>query len=161
MNSIPCNVATNVFQAQDHSPKLRGLFKLIDLATEWFIHFRNCDFEAVKATRTIFPFKNRPNFISSHLPPYRSSWILLSEHYEMPKMKHLIVKDTVFVFQLNGRIVGKLKVQNDCIGLCLDQEFELNAGEALVFNARMWNFYYRSMADDNLTVTFIQEIEID
>lgn len=165
MDSIPCNAVSNLFQTHIQSPKLRGLFRQIDLnvTPEWFIHFRSCDFDAVKATRLIFPYKHRPKFISPHLPPYRSSWILLSQNYGMPSTKRLILKDTVFVLQLSGRIVGELKIRSDCRGICLDQEFELNAGEALVLNARMWDFYYRSMSDSdtNLSVTFIEEIEVD
>lgn len=164
MNSIPCNVASNLFQTQNRAPKLRGLFRQIDLhvSSEWFLHFRNCDFDAVKASRTIMPYKIRPRIISPHLPPYRSSWILLSENYDMSNAKQLMVKDTVFVFQLSGRTIGELKAVGDCHNVCLDQEFELNAGESLVFNARMWNFFYRTaMSDSKPIVSFIQEMEID
>lgn len=163
MNTIPCNVATNLFQTQRRLPKLRGLFRQIDLAvsSEWFLHFRNCDFDAVKASRTIMPYTIRPSIIS-HLPPYRTSWILLSENYVMTNAKRLMVKDTVFVFQLSGRIIGELKAEGDCHNICLDQEFELNAGETLIFNAKMWNFFFRTvMSDSKPMVSFIQEIEID
>lgn len=164
MNSVPCNVASNLFQTQNRSPKLRGLFRQIDLSvsSEWFLHFRNCDFDAVKASRTIIPHKIRPRILSPHLSPYRFSWILLSENYDMPNAKRLIVMNTVFVFQLSGRIIGELKTVDDCHNICSNQEFELNAGESLVFNARMWNFFYRTaVSDSKPIVSFIQEIEID
>lgn len=80
----------------------------------------------------------------------------------MTTEKRLPVKDLVIVLQLNGQMSGRLTVQMDCKDLCSDQLFELNAGEALVFNAQMWNFYYRNIySHANLTITFIQEIHAD
>lgn len=162
--SIPCNVGTNLVQIRSETPKLHYLLRQIEKIESkgWFLHFRNCDFDAVKASRATFPLKNRPYFISSHLPPFHSSWILLSKHYEMSVKKRLPLKDLVIVLQLNGQITGQLTVQNDCKNICSDQEFKLNTGEALVFNAQMWNFYYHNInSQSNLTITFIQEIHAD
>lgn len=162
--STPCNVGTNLVQIRDDTPKLQYLLRQSGKMESkgWFLHFRNCDFEAVKASRATFPLINRPYFISAHLPPFHTSWILLSKQYEMPVEKRLPVKDLVIVLQLNGQILGRLTAQRHCAGLCSDQEFELNAGEALVFNAKMWNFYYRNInLQSNLTITFIQEIHAD
>lgn len=165
--SIPCNIGTNLIQIRNEPPKLQHLLRQTtkideDPSEGWFLHFRNCDFEAVKASRATFPLKNRPYFISSHLPPFHTSWILLSKHYEMTAEKRLPLKDLVIVLQLSGQISGRLTVQKDCKDICSDQEFELNAGEALVFNAQMWNFYYRnSKIQAIFTITFIQEIHAD
>ncbi|XP_055299919.1 uncharacterized protein LOC129567275 [Sitodiplosis mosellana] len=162
--STPCNIGTNLVQIRDDSPKLQYLLRQTGKVESkgWFLHFRNCDFEAVKASRATFSLKNRPYFISSHLPPFHTSWIILSKHYGMPIEKRLPVKDLVIVLQLNGQISGRLTTLRHCKDFCLDHNFELNAGEALVFNAQMWNFYYRNIdLQANLTITFIQEIHAD
>lgn len=170
LHSKPCNIGTNLMQIHDKNPKLNHLLKQMQKISvkspasqkEWFLHFRNCEFAAVKASRAIFPLKNRPYFLSTHLPPFHSSWLLLSKNYEIPAEKRLLVKDLVFVFQLSGRITGRLTVQKPCIDLCSDLKYQLNEGETLIFNAQMWNFYFHNiLSQTKLTITFIQEIQLD
>lgn len=164
--SEPCNVVTNLLQTRNKIPNLQKLLRQIKniKPNEWFLHFRNCDFEAVKASRSMFPLNHRPYFMSSHLPPFHSSWILLSNHYKMMHERYLPLKDLVFVFQLSGQIFGRLDVQRNCNEFCTDHEFHLKAGESLLFNAEMWNFYYynKDLIDlqTNLITTFIQEIQM-
>lgn len=162
--STPCNVGTNLLQIRDDTPKLQYLLRQTRKMESkgWFLYFRNCEFEAVKASRATFSLKNRPYFISAHLPPFHTSWILLSKQFEMSVEKRVPVKDLVIVLQLNGQILGRLAAQSNCKEFCSDQEYELNAGEALVFNSKMWKFYYRNInLQSNLTITFIQEIHAD
>lgn len=164
--SIPCNIGTNLMQVRNvNAPKLQYLLRQTSKIAKkgWFLHFRNCDFNAVKSSRLIFPHKNRPYFISSHLPPFHTSWIILSQHYEISTEKRLPVKDLVIVFQLSGTLTGRLGVHSDCKEFCSDQTFKLNAGESLVFNAQMWDFYYihNIYSHANLTITKIQEIQLE
>ncbi|XP_031634291.1 uncharacterized protein LOC116347716 [Contarinia nasturtii] len=165
-NSIPCNIGTNLLQVRSgNSPKLQHLLRQMSKIDSkgWFLHFRNCDFDAVKSSRLIFPLKHRPYFISSHLPPFHTSWILLSKHYNISTEKHLPVKDLVIVLQMSGTLSGRLTVRRDCKEICSDQMLKLNAGESLVFNAQMWDFYYIHNINShaNLTITTIHEIQID
>lgn len=167
MDSIPCNFVSNALQTQNNPLTLRKIIRqmeIIDSNTDdgWFLHFRNCEFEAIKATRAIVSIKKRPYYMSSHLPPFRSSWILMSHNCEMAAMKNLMVKDFVIVLQLRGEIAGRLVAQEACKGFCKGQEFQLRAGEALLFMASMWNFLYKPIADATdlkQTITFIQEID--
>lgn len=159
-DSIPCNVATNLLQIRNKSPNLRQLLRQTALLNSpWFLHFRNCEFGAVKASRGVFPLSNRPYFLSSHFPPFHSSWFLLSKQFEMASEKQLPVNDLVLVFQLSGHLSGTLTPQN-CNEICAHLKFELNEGETLLFNAQMWNFYYRNTINSqtNLTIIFIEEI---
>lgn len=166
--SIPCNTVTNLLQNRNEQPNLNRLLeqtKKVGTKIEWFLHFRNCEFEAVKASRGIFSQKHHPYFMSNHLPPFHSSWILISNQYNILNEKHLPVKDLVFVFQLKGKLTGRLVVQKKCEVFCANQDFQLNAGETLIFNADMWDFFYYDITSnshpESLAVTFIQEIRAD
>lgn len=162
--SIPCNIATNLLQLRNGHPRLRSILQQIPNldSVGWFLHFRNCEFDAVKASRAIFSHQNRPYFLSSHLPPFHSSWLMLSKNYEIPHEKRLPLTDLVMVHQLNGGIIGRLTVPKECANICSDLEFKLNAGETLVFNAQMWQLYYANInLHANLTITFIREILAD
>lgn len=166
-HSIPCNIVTNLLQIRNEYPNLKHLFEQIKTIgmKEWFLHFRNCEFQAVKESRGIFPHKYRPYYMSNHLPPFHSSWILISNQHNLFNEIHLPVKDFVFVFQLRGKLIGRLLVQKKCEFLCASHDFQLNAGEALIFNAEMWDFYYNKNISEphskSLEITFIQEIRVD
>lgn len=163
--SFPCNTLTNLLQIRNEQWNLNRLLdQTKKIGTkEWFLHFRNCEFNAVKSSRAILPQNNIPYFMSNHLPPFYSSWILLSNQSQLMNEKRLPIKDLVFVFQLKGKLAGRLVVQKRCSFLCVNQDFQLNTGEALIFNAEMWDFFYHSIATDSepLAVTFIQEIRTD
>lgn len=165
--SIPCNTVTNLLQIRNEQPNLKRLLEQTNKidAKEWFLHFRNCEFEAVKASRAIFPQKHHPYFMSNHLPPFHSSWILLSNQYNILNEKGLPVKDLVFVFQLKGMLAGRLAIHKKCEVFCANQDFQLNAGETLIFNAEMWDFFYNDIISnshtESLAVTFIQEVRAD
>lgn len=165
--SIPCNTVTNLLQIRNEQLNLNRLLDQTKKVgtKEWFLHFRNCEFDAVKGSRAIFPQKYNPYFMSNHLPPFHSSWILISNQSQLLNEKRLPVKDLVFVFQLKGELAGRLIVQKKCTFSCANQHFRLNAGEALIFNAEMWDFFYHNTSSESnsesLAVTFIQEIRTD
>lgn len=162
--SIPCNIGTNLLKIRNGSPKLQTLLRQSSKlgSKGWFLHFRNCDFDAVKASRAIIATQNRPYFLSTHLPPFHFSWLLLSQNFETKIAKRLPLNDLAIVLQLSGKLKGRLTVPKECKTICSDLEFKLNAGEALVFNAQLWKFYYHNInLQANLTITFIQEIQTD
>lgn len=165
--SIPCNTVTNLLQIRDDQLNLNRLLDQTKKvgAKEWFLHFRNCEFDAVKGSRAIFPQKYHPYFMSNHLPPFHSSWLLISSQPQLLNEKRLPLKDLVFVLQLKGKLAGRLAVQKKCTFACADQDFRLNAGEALIFNAEMWDFSYHNITpesnSESLAATFIQEIRTD
>lgn len=174
MESVPCNLETNLLW---HSTgNIRKLFKQVHNTpeiTSWFLHFRNCQFSAVKASRTIFGHTQKPYYLSSHLPPFYSSWILISQNYDVSKKwKQLKVRGLVMVLQLSGSIECIVEARSACFEECGQYKITLLTGEALIFMDRMWDFHYRPLsisaknADDwkfdyknETSITFIKEIE--
>lgn len=173
MSAEPCNFASNLLAKSTTVKKLIQQAERLKLDEKWFFHFRNCRFESVKASRAIIPYNQRPHFLSNHLPPFRSSWILVSHQYEMTPtadigsdfdirvMKQLNVRDLVIVMQLQGEIYGRLAVNAICSNKCADHSIRLVAGQSIVFTARFWNFFYEPVAAADDAVTFITEYEWD
>lgn len=181
MRSEPCNVASNLLAKSATVQKIIRQAERFMSHEEWFFHFRNCESDAIKASRIIVPYHRRPYYLPNHLPPFRSSWILASHQYEtastfdsrksnanfdpkMHAMKQLNVRDLVIVMQLQGEIIGRLEVNTVCADYCTDHTFRLIAGQSIVFSARFWNLYYEPIAtvdDDqhNYAITFITEFE--
>lgn len=173
MASEPCNIASNLLAKGTTVRKIIKQVERLKSNEKWFFHFRNCHFDSVKSSRLIIPYHRRPYYMPSHLPPFRSSWILVSHQYEMARtetdtefrtMKHLNVRDLVIVMQLQGEINGRLTVTTACTDYCADHTFRLAAGESIMFVARFWNFYYKPIAagdkdEPNLAITFITEFE--
>lgn len=171
MDSEPCNIETNLLTDSRPYRKLRKLFQQMTNVPEipsWFLNFRNCQFSAVKSSRAIFGQKEKPYFLLSHLKPFYSSWILLSQRYEMAKKwKRLNVRDLVVVLQLSGSIECIIEAKSPCFDECGQHKIKLLPGQALLFMDRIWDFYYRPSSDfegdeanrRQLSVTFIQEIE--
>lgn len=160
--SRPCNIITNSLI----SPRTLGqLLKQIDLIADnekWFFQLRNCEFDAIKASRAIIPIEARPQFLSQHLPPFRSSWILASQNYEMKANRPLNLRHLVVVLQLSGTITGHLQPNEVCLSNCIDLEYQLNEGESMIFSSDMWSFSYRALNEENydrIISTLIQEIE--
>lgn len=176
MTSEPCNVASNLLAKSEKLQKIIRQTERLESQEKWFFHFRNCQFKSVKASRVIIPYNRRPSYLPSHLPPFRSSWILVSHQYEIASksgtafefeigtMKQLNVRDLVMVMQLQGEIYGRLAVNTVCTDHCIDHTFRLTAGQSIVFVAHFWSFYYQPIAvtDDvehHLAITFIIEYE--
>lgn len=154
----PCNVLTNMMMRPYHS--LNSLLQLASTTDHWFIHFRNCEFEAVKWSRTIV---ERPYYLSLHLNPFEFSWIILSKNYtRMQHYKMLDIRRVGLVMQLYGRIEILLKPINECVDFCQTHAIILDAGQALLFTTELWQFSYKLTGDnqrDTWTTTFIQEID--
>lgn len=172
MAAEPCNVASNLLAKS--ATTVRQIIRQTEQMApheKWFFHFRNCQFESVKASRGIIPYHQRPHYLPNHLPPFRSSWILVSHQYEkksaherIHEMKQLNVRDSVVVMQLQGEIHGRLEVNALCSEPCVDHTIRLTTGQSLVFAARFWNFYYEPIAVPDgdavdFAVTFIAEFE--
>ncbi|XP_055918326.1 uncharacterized protein LOC129950409 [Eupeodes corollae] len=155
LNSLPCNIETNLLMKHFFSIET-ALGKISEsLPTdEWFLQFRNCKFDAVKASRK---FIKRPYYYPLHFEPFYSSWILMSNNYKAAG-KELILQGLVFVQQLSGEISITLIPKSPCEKLCLEIEFVLMAGEGLVFSTDLWSFMYKPVGTLN-TVSTIMEID--
>ncbi|XP_063709065.1 uncharacterized protein LOC134837613 [Culicoides brevitarsis] len=150
--SHPCELQTNLlFKSTD----LRTLLHLASQATEYFLHFRNCDFEAVKASRS---FIRKPYFYSPHLEPPYTSWILMSQNYPQNSYKSLSFLNLVIVQQLQGILEATIEAKDACFEVCGRHHVQLAAGEALVLMSKLWSFKYLPASDvKNLSVTVVTE----
>lgn len=160
--SKPCNVLSNLLSNPRSAEQLLKQLEYLQQDEKWFFHFRNCDFDAIKASRAIIPFEARPQYLSQHLPPFRSSWILASRNYDMKAAKRLNLRRLAVVVQLSGELTGTLGPHEVCAESCNELRYHLAEGEALIFSSEMWSFSYRSHneAEENyLIATLIQEIE--
>lgn len=159
-NAIPCNTLTNLHSS---TVKIKHLLNRIErgILNEWILQIRLCDFESVKATRSIFRIGHRPYYIPSYWPPFKSSWLLLSHQYEMSTMNQLPVDGVVIVLQLKGTLNGRLEVRAPCVERCFDQQFQLVEGESLLFTSELWNLVYNFIPQNEGTITFIQEIDLN
>lgn len=156
VHSKPCELQTNLM-----------LYKLIDLKTlfqladenietgtdQWFLHFRNCDFEAVKASRAIIP---KPYFYSPHLEPPYTSWLILSQNYNHGGYKDLSLLNMVIIQQLNGVLDILIEAKDACLDVCGTHQVQIVEGEALVLMSKLWNIKYLPSAKD-LSVTVVTE----
>lgn len=160
-HTTPCNCETNLLSTR--TAKLGLLLNRIGhgFLQNWMLHFRLCEFAAIKASRAILPTSNRPYFIPAYWPPFKSSWLLLSHRYEAPTMKTMPLNGFVIVLQLKGTLYGRLELAHACIESCAEQAFQLAEGEALLFTSDVWKMRYSLDAPNDGTITFIQEIEFN
>lgn len=160
-HTIPCNCHTNLHSSR--ALKLDILLDRIDrgLFDKWILQFRLCEFAAIKASRGIFSLANRPYFIPSYWPPFKSSWLLLSHRYDATTMRTMPFDGLVIVLQLKGTLYGRLEMHGNCIDSCAGQEFRLDDGEALLFASSVWKMWYHFDGGNDETITFIQEIEFN
>jgi hypothetical protein len=156
MRSQPCELQTSLMISQYGERKLKILFEIMQ-KTKWedkyFLHFRNCEFDAVKETRLL---TKRPYFYPAHLEPAYSSWILVSQNYENRKSKELNFKGLIIVLQLENTLLIQLSPIADCEEQCVSHEILVNEGEALVFTSDLWNFVYFT-SEGELSITYITE----
>lgn len=154
IDSNPCNLQTSLVTGS-HYTNLDELLELTNGSAEWFIHFRNCDFSAVKASRAL---EQRPAFLRSH-KPFSSSWIIISSNYKVTKPKKLLVKHLVVVTQIFGSIDVLIAPKNGCKDDCNDFLLPLEPGYTIVFSAELWDFFYFP-SDEGEAFTLLREYEL-
>lgn len=165
VNSIPCDVQTNILTAS--STSLNRIFDQtianLQSNSQWFLAFRNCDFAATKSTRPLWP---RPSFVPLHLRPHHTNWLVIASEYPAVDLKTLELRGLVMVAQLTGRRVFQLMgVGAKCARICQTLTIELWAGETLVFLADKWRVRYevseRFKGDGDFSVTYVAEFDWD
>lgn len=156
MHSKPCELQTNLIFYKKSD--LTTIFQIIEENIErendeWFLHFRNCEFEAIKVSRAFIP---KPYYYSSHLEPPYTSWILLSQNYNHHEYKHLSLLNMVIVQQLIGTLDITIEAKDACYDVCGSHHIQIFEGEALVLMSRLWNFKYLPSSKD-LSVSVMTE----
>lgn len=156
VDSNPCNLQTNLVTGMQYR-NLNEIFELIESSWDgWFLHYRNCDFSAVKASRALH---KQPAFLTTHLKPFSSSWILVSNSYKTSKPKKLLVKHLVVVKQIVGSLDVVIAPKTECKDFCIDFELHLEVGDSVVFSAELWDFSYFPSRDGE-AATSLREYEL-
>lgn len=139
--SYPCKLSSNILSNEETA--LEILKKSLDFQ-EYFLHFQNCNFDAVKHFRRFF---KKPEYLKQ-LSPVQYSWVLASKFYNVfnSKFKPVYLSDKVaLVLQLFGENFFRLKPY-DCGNDCPDLEVHLKAGEAMIVTS-VWNIEYLPNAE--------------
>ncbi|XP_059619517.1 uncharacterized protein LOC132263644 [Phlebotomus argentipes] len=158
MASTPCEMSSNLIVH-----RLANLQELVERVQRaegksWFFHIRNCDLNAVKASRLI---ASRPSFFPPHLEPAYSSWILMSRQYDHPAPKEITLEGIILVRQLQGRGLFRISGRSACLEECGQYTVELKSGEALLFTTDLWELSYFPSDSVKKSVTFITETHFE
>lgn len=155
IESNPCDIQSNLMFG-----KYSTLEDILDLSyrshenDSWFLHFQNCDFEAVKKSRLII---EKPKYLSFHLEPFQVSWILMSQFYES-KWKKLKVTGLILIMQLQGDGEFLLEAKEPCNQFCGDHHLMIRESEAIFFLTDLWHLYYRPPGLEK-SISFITETD--
>ncbi|CAG5103979.1 Protein of unknown function [Cotesia congregata] len=150
METVPCSLTSNLrtgssdlaaFLRRVHSPEV----------AKWFVHWQNCDINAVKALRKYY---QRPYFLSSTVSPAHFNWVLMSSDYNSPSYKRVeLDSGLIALAQLRGATQLRLTPINPCNSSCPELIADLHRGEMLVFTNLMWNLEYAPMRGlDNIAI---------
>lgn len=140
-DSVPCILQTNLRTGKQPADLDNLLTKITNIQIpNWFVHFQNCDLQAVKSLRVLAP---RPYFLSPHVPPAHFNWLLMSNKYSAPRFKQLELDTGLIILsQLKGSTLVQLTPRHPCEELCPSLAFDLRESETLVLANSMWNFEY-------------------
>lgn len=139
MDTVPCVLISNI---RTGSNDLLAFLKRIQSPStdKWFVHWQNCDINAVKALRK---FYQRPYFLSTSVAPAHFNWVLMSSDYKTNLYKQVeLDSGLIMLAQLRGSISFKLTPHSPCNVTCSDLTGTLEEGEMLVFTNEIWAFEY-------------------
>nr|XP_022899734.1 uncharacterized protein LOC111413109 isoform X2 [Onthophagus taurus] len=144
--SYPCKFSSNLYFKDDTLSESLKNYKNHRI---YFMHFQNCQYDAVKAMRKYFP---RPNFLVPEIYPTQYSWLVKSKNYKIEKYKELFFDDSIIIVgQLEGGVEVMLHPET-CENDCPTLKINLIKGEVLIFT-NFWRFAYLPNGDgDNLQV---------
>ncbi|XP_011693798.1 PREDICTED: uncharacterized protein LOC108783363 [Cyphomyrmex costatus] len=150
METVPCALTSNLrtgssdlaaFLRRVHAPEV----------AKWFVHWQNCDINAVKVLRKYY---QRPYFLSSTVSPAHFNWVLMSSDYNSPSYKKVeLDSGLIALAQLRGATQLRLTPINPCNSSCPELIADLHQGEMLVFTNVMWTLEYAPMRGlDNIAI---------
>ncbi|KAB0791497.1 hypothetical protein PPYR_03297 [Photinus pyralis] len=145
--STPCKLSTNV---RTGTPTVKTLVDKLDDFERYFLHFQNCDFEAVKAFRRYAP---KPAVLPARLSPTKYSWLLMSRDYNVTNYKTVqLVEPIALVGQMVGSNYFSLRPRMNCEEHCPVIEVALEEGEVLLLSS-MYDLFYRPFPEgENVAV---------
>ncbi|CAG9770056.1 unnamed protein product [Ceutorhynchus assimilis] len=142
--SIPCNLFTNVYNSKKGDIDLLSLFEKRKYFDNFFMHFQNCDLEAMKVFRN---FTYRPSILPDELSPVTYNWLIWNKNYNAPNYKRLnLIEKTTVVGQLFGNTRLRLVPRKNCENVCEVLKGILPAGHFLIVTS-LWDLEYLAEGD--------------
>lgn len=138
METVPCSFISNL---RTGSSDLAAFLRRVDSpeVAKWFVHWQNCDINAVKALRKYY---QRPYFLSSTVSPAHFNWVLMSSDYSSPSYKKVeLDSGLIALAQLRGATQLRLTPINPCNSSCPELIADLHRGEMRMF------YFYRFYLD--------------
>jgi len=150
-NSVPCNFFSNF-----HNPKkspgasLKEIFTKKHNFDSFFLHFQNCDLEAMKILRN---FTYRPWAVPEEIAPVTYNWLIWNRKYNPVKYKKLeLIEKYALIGQMFGSTQLKLVPRKNCKDKCDVIEGVLPSGYTLMFTS-LWDIEYLPRGStDNMAV---------
>lgn len=150
-NSVPCNFFSNF-----HNPKkspgasLKEVFTKKHNFDSFFLHFQNCDLEAMKVLRN---FTYRPWVVPEEIAPVTYNWLIWNRKYNPVKYKKLeLIEKYALIGQMLGSTQLKLVPRKNCKDKCDVIEGVLPSGYILMFTS-LWDIEYLPRGStDNMAV---------
>lgn len=135
METVPCALTSNLrtgssdlaaFLRRVHAPEV----------AKWFVHWQNCDINAVKVLRKYY---QRPYFLSSTVSPAHFNWVLMSSDYNSPSYKKVeLDSGLIALAQLRGATQLRLTPINPCNSSCPELVADLHQGEMREYLRNMY-----------------------
>lgn len=147
-HSYPCKLSTNLHKGDEELRMI--LAKTTEQFERYFIHFQNCEWQAVKQFRVFAP---RPWFLYREIAPIQYSWLLINRNYNVTRFKRIELKENIaVVVQVLGGTILRLSPQAECQFDCYTLDIELKENEAVVLTS-LWNLEYKPVAEgENVAV---------
>ncbi|XP_018571189.1 uncharacterized protein LOC108910916 isoform X2 [Anoplophora glabripennis] len=135
--SYPCRLSTSIHRGSSMAGQLLEKVKSFD---EFFLHFQNCDLEAMRVFRR---FTYRPKFLPPTYSPVLYNWLVWNKDYNTTNYKPIDLVERVSIFsQLFGWSYVRLTPRLNCKDVCPELNIALSGGESLVFT-NLWDLEYR------------------
>lgn len=134
--SYPCKLSTNIIKDFSY---LGEVLERVSVFDEFYLHFQNCDLEAMRRMRK---YTYRPEVIPKNFSPTIYNWLIWNKSYNVTNFKPLELVEKLGVF---GQIMGTTKIQlvpKYCESVCPIMSILLYGGEALIFTDA-WDLEYR------------------
>lgn len=146
-NSYPCSLSTNTQKSESTFGKILENIQLFD---NFFVHFQNCELEAMKTFRK---YTYRPSFLPNIYSPVTYNWLLWSKNYNTSKFKPIdLIEKITLIGQITGRTYIKLLPRKNCESVCSILEIILEKGESLILTS-LWNLEYKAYENgENIAV---------
>nr|XP_023012909.1 uncharacterized protein LOC111502949 [Leptinotarsa decemlineata] len=136
-SSYPCELSTDILK------DLRTIYQIIenvDQFDEFFLHFQNCDVDAMKIFRR---FTFRPEALPPVYSPVLYNWLIWNKNYNTSNYKRVALVEKVAVFgQLFGYTYVSLIPRKNCEFVCPQLNIKLTGREMLIFSS-LWDLEYR------------------